>query len=389
MTLNRCKSGAGMVPRLLPLALFVIVGLALLAIVSSGTPVWAKPMLQPTEFPIITGTVNLQGRPSPPAASWSVPLDVELLCSVSTLPGLYPYSVTTDQYGQFSFTHVVSGTSTCDISVKNAHTLQNTKYSTTINAGGNVLSLGTLREGDANNDNRVSLVDFSILATSYDLGSGDPSFDARADFNENDWIEIADFSLLATNYDQSGNIPVAASRIASEEPVTLTLNLVPSHISVPMGHTFTVDIRLDPKDQPFQAVAAFLEFDPDDLEVVDEQGNPATQIADAGVLPLGMANQVDNAAGAIKFSAGTLDASPTEEFTLATIRFRAKQLNLDGSLVQFIVQDYPPKTTVSMEGEYLPLDIIDLNMRIAHKLTQLPSLIKQPLPAAVDVASSE
>jgi hypothetical protein len=383
MTLNRSRYGAGMIRRMLPLTLFVIVGLALLAIVSSGAPVWAKPMLQPTEFPIITGTVNLQGRPSPPAASWAIPLDVELLCSTSTLPGLYPYSVTTDQYGEFSFTHVVSQTSTCDISVKNAHTLQNTKYGVTINAGGNVLSFGTLHEGDANDDNRVSLVDFSILATSYDLGSADPGFDARADFNENDWIEIADFSLLATNYDQSGDIPVAASRAAGDEPVTLSLE--PSRLAVPIGHIFTVDIRLDPRGQPFQGVATFLQFDADELEVVDELGNPAAQITSAGVLPTELTNQVDNAAGIIKYSAGVLGTdSPSEALTLATIRFKAKQLNLDGSPVQFVVQDYPPRTNVAMEGAYLPLEVVDLNMRIAHKLLRLPALIKQPIPITVD-----
>jgi len=378
MMLNRSKSGMGIIPRLLPLALFVIVGLALLIIVSSGTPVWAKPMLQPSEYPIITGTVNLQGRPSPPAPPWSIPLEVELFCSISSQPGLYPYSVTTDQNGQFSFTHVVSQTSTCDISVKNGHTLQNTKYGVTINAGGNVMDFGTLLEGDANDDNRISLVDFSILATSYDLGNGDPGFDARADFNENDWIEIADFSLLATNYDRSGDIPVAAHRRVGDDPVAVTLSLDPSQTAVPAGQTFTVDIRLDPQGQPFQGVATFLEFDPDDLEVVDEKGAPATTIAGSGALPVELANHVDSVAGTIHFSAGiALDAnSPTGEFVLATIRFKAKQLNLDGSLVEFIVQEYPPRTSIATGGEYLPLESIDLNMRIAHRLKRLPTLLK-------------
>jgi len=377
MILNRSTSGTGMIPRLLPMALFVIVGLALLAIVSAGTPVWAKPMLQPSEFPIITGTVNLQGRPAAPAPPWSIPLDVELLCSTSTLPGLYPYSVTTDQNGQFSFTHVVSQTSICDISVKNGHTLQNTKYGVTINAGGNVIDFGTLLEGDANDDNRVSLVDFSILATSYDLGSADPGFDARADFNENDWIEIADFSLLATNYDRSGDIPVATRRLNGDEPVTLTLKLEPSQAATLEGQIFTVDIRLDPMAQAFHGVATFLEFDPNYLEVVDAEGNPTTTIISSGVLPAELANQVDNATGAINFSAGILGtSSPTEEFTLATIRFKAKQLNLDGSPVEFIVQEYPPRTSIAIGGENLPLDLVDLNMRIARKLLRLPTLLK-------------
>lgn len=373
MASNRSKPGIRLIPRLLPLALFAIIVVSLMVMVSTDRPVWARPMQQPPLYPSITGTVLLEGRPLPPDASWSVPLTVDLLC-----PALYTYGVTTDQYGEFSLTHVISGTSTCDIRVKNAHTLRNIKTGVVLNPGYNVHFLEVLLEGDADDDNIVTLVDFSILATTYDKGSGDPEFDGRADFNENDWIEIADFSLLATNYDVSGDIPAIMADIGSDTDVRLTMRLTPSQMTVPEGRTFTVDIRLVSKGQPFQGVAAFLTFNPAELVVVDESGAPAAKIMSTGVLPAGVANQVDNTAGTIAYSAGILGANPpAEEFTIATIRFKAKKSNLDGSPIRFIVEDYPPKTKIAAAGQYLPLDLANTQIRIARGLGKLPPIMKR------------
>ncbi len=357
------------IPRGVCAALFVLIGLLLIALLSLNAPAWARPYSADGIFPMVHGTVHLQGRPAPPAPSWSVPLAVMLECGVSTLPGVYNYSVTTDQTGHFTFTHVVSYTSTCDFRVKNPHTLRNVKYSVTINAGDNYVNLGTLREGDANNDNRVSLVDFFILATAYDTGPGNPKFDPRADFNENDWIEIADFSLLATNYDLAGDIPVSMPAAAwnASTTATVTLKLVPAYWAAPVGDVFMVDIRLNPRGQPFQGVAAFLTFNPAELQVVDALGNPASEIEDSGNLPVVIRNQADNSTGEINFSAGILEGTPpAEEFSLARIYFKAVGVNIAGSPVAFIVQDYPPKTGVTYGGYYLPLEVQDMTARLGE-----------------------
>lgn len=363
------SSGRKPIPRYVSAALFVLMGLAVIAVLSFHAPAWAHPSSANGIFPVVHGTVHLQGRPAPPAPSWSVPLAVTLECGVSTLPGVYTYDVTTDQFGTFTFTHVVSYTSTCDFRVKNPHTLRNVKYNVTINAGDNYVDLGTLREGDANNDNRVSLVDFSILATAYDTGPGHPNFDPRADFNENDWIEIADFSLLATNYDTHGDIPVRMPAAAMNDvpPITVTLKLVPAYWIAPIGDIFTVDIRMDPHGQPFQGVAVFLAFNPAELQVVDTMGNPASEIEDSGNLPVLIRNQVDNNTGEISFSAGILEGTPpTEEFSLAKIHFTVLGANLAGSPVEFVVQDYPPKTGVTHGGYYLPLEIQNMTARLGQ-----------------------
>ena len=363
--------------RLVPVAIFVVLGMSIVAFASAGTPTWASSVEFAGTLPIIEGTVHLQGRPAPPAPPWSVPLVVTLHDPGNPVPA-YTYNVTTDATGTFSVTHAVSGTYVCDIRVKNSHTLRNVKSNVTLVPDGNVLDFGTLREGDANNDNYVSLIDFSILATTYDKGSGQAGFDPRADFNENDWIEIADFSLLATNYDTHGDFPAAMTRLATDEPVTLTLKLEPSFWVVTRDEIFTVDMRLDPKAQPFQGVAAYLDFDPMELEVVDALGNPATEITPGSTLSTVIANTVDNTAGTIKFSAGVLGgATPTEEFSLATIRFKAKGINMTGSQVQFVVQDYPPKTGVTYQGYYLPLELIDLRVRIGYTRLLFPMVMSQ------------
>ena len=62
------------------------------------------------------------------------------------------------------------------------------------------------------------------------------------------------------------------------------------------------------------------------------------------------------------------------------MRFRAKRENLDGTAVQFIRQEYPPRTGVAAAGQYLPLELGDLNLRIARRLPKLPRLPEPSMP---------
>src|SRR5207244_10518773 len=45
------------------------------------------------------------------------------------------------------------------------------------------LEMGTMRAGDANNDNLIGAGDFNVLKNSYGRGIGDPGYDDRGDFN--------------------------------------------------------------------------------------------------------------------------------------------------------------------------------------------------------------
>jgi len=147
----------------------------------------------PSPTATLQGQVTLQ-RPDAPApnARWVVPLTVTVGSTV--------YSTSTDTSGYFTVSGITPGT--YDICVKNSHTLSNRRTGVTLLSGSNaVVDFGTLREGDANADDFVTILDFSILATAF----GYLPADARADFDQNGYVNINDFSLLATNFGGHGD----------------------------------------------------------------------------------------------------------------------------------------------------------------------------------------
>ncbi len=365
--------------RVVPLLLFVSLGLIIVTVTSAGSPSWSQPAQTFGTVPIINGTVAFQGRPAAPNSSWSVPVSMTIQCA--TLPDVYSFNATTDQSGHFTIdTWTIPGTSVCNLRLKNMHTLRNLKANVTLAPDGNAVNFGTLLEGDANNNNYVDLVDFSILATAFDSGSADPEFDARTDFNENDWIELADFSLLVTNYDKNGDIVAAgAANIAAasdaSESQPMTMFLKPAYYSATRDDIFALDIRLDPKAQIFNSAAAYLHFDPALLEVVDASGTPVVSITPGADLPLVLSNTVDNATGDIRLVsgiAGDPPTVPTAEFSLGTFYFRAKTGDMNLSSVSFLVQQYPPRSGVAYQGYYLPLDVLGAQLRIADTRAMLP-----------------
>ncbi len=144
----------------------------------------------------IQGKVTLQ-RPDQPAPDprWSVPLTVTV-CGT-------PHQVICDESGRFSLTGLMPGT--CDIVVKNTHTLGNIRRGHTLVLGVNAIDMGELVEGDVNGDNCVNILDFSVLRIVF------LSSDARADFNEDGIVNISDFSLLATNFARCGDIVISGA----------------------------------------------------------------------------------------------------------------------------------------------------------------------------------
>ena len=110
-----------------------------------------------------------------------------------------------DAAGNFSVPGIVPGT--YQVAVKTANTLQKI-VTTALVIGSNALAVGELAAGDADNDNAVTATDFSVLVTTFNLGSGAAGYDDRADFNGDDAVTALDFSLLATNYNTTGDSPV-------------------------------------------------------------------------------------------------------------------------------------------------------------------------------------
>lgn len=171
-----------------------VLGTAVLAVnMSTSTP-------PPAGF-TLTGHVDLQSRPAAPNPALSVQLHV-IVKPTSGGTTVFDGTRTTDLDGNFTLSNVQPGT--YNVWVKHAHTLANMEQ-VTITSADVSLNLGTLLEGDADNGNSVSLSDFSLLASSYGTSTGDPNYNASADFNADGMVQLIDFSLLASNYGLTGD----------------------------------------------------------------------------------------------------------------------------------------------------------------------------------------
>jgi hypothetical protein len=273
------------------------------------------------------------------------------------------YPTNTDQSGNFKVCDLVTGTH--DITLKNPHTLRNRLLSVTLDPLITyALNFGTLLEGDANDNNRADLFDFSLLATAYRSVPGDPNWDERADFNENDRIEIFDFSLLATNYNRQGDIVV--STLAAVEAITnpVDLGIWPPVYIAEVGEVFTLLVQAYAGEQGVDGVSLYLDFNPTLLQVVDAEGNPTDQIEGQPLLPNILYNQADNVLGQIEFHAGReLGGVPSGTFPVALIRFKA--LAPTGGTPVTFSQTLPRKTEVAFEGYSVLGNLYDGQVRTA------------------------
>jgi hypothetical protein len=164
----------------------------------TSTPTVTATFTPTPPLPTLLAHVLQQGKPAPPDPRWSVPLTLTLTLGNSS----WEYTaITTDQSGYFTVT--APSTGTFDWRVKNSHTLANSGL-VVISAGTNTVEMGLLREGDANNDNCVSIQDFNILRLTFGKAVGDPNYDPRADFNGDSSVSIADNNLLRLNYGVCG-----------------------------------------------------------------------------------------------------------------------------------------------------------------------------------------
>ncbi len=98
---------------------------------------------------------------------------------------------------------ITRGLGTVDVCVKGESTLRKCE-SGTLNTWVNGVDMGALKGGDANGDNQISGADLAILAPAYFSSTGDPDWDARADFNKDGTISGADLACMAPNYFEQG-----------------------------------------------------------------------------------------------------------------------------------------------------------------------------------------
>jgi Tol biopolymer transport system component len=330
----------------------------------------------------ISGSVRLQGRPDSPDTSWSVPLTFWVYNPGQVIPR-YEFHPTTDESGQFT---IVDGIApgAYDLQVKNIHTLSNRRENVILVSGLNLVNMCTLLEGDADDSDLVDISDFSMLAACLFKPLDSQPFCPNTDFNEDDIVDVGDFSLLNSNFFKEGPIIVSCSgaeSVLSEtrrilqvaEQADITFAIFPSVTRIPVSTIFTLDIVVSSGAQQVDAVQAFINFDPDFLQVVDEDGNPSSAIISGTDFQYEFLNEVDNTAGTINYAAGSMSSFPSGAFTLATIRFKATVGTGDTDVTFSLTS--PRETKITFEGNNLTFDVLDGRVITGYE-NYLPFIMK-------------
>lgn len=307
--------------------------LLFVALLGVETASWVTPSQSHAEFTVPTPTpstveialkVTLQ-RPNapPPNPSWAVPVHLAFYPpgDPNTISG--EWDLVLNDSGQWPGGLAVAP-GTYDVRVKNLHTLRNVKRKVVVSSAVTI-DMGTLREGDADGDNRVRSADFALLRAAYFTTAGSPGFDPRTDFDEDKRIRSSDFALLRSNYFETGDIEVGAvsavvAARASDGLVAVALE--PSTLQTAPGEVITLTLMAHAGAQPFVSIDADIRFPADVLQVVGDDGQPATQIEPLGSLAV-LVNSVDNNIGRVIYGAGEFGDPLSGDVAIARIHFRA------------------------------------------------------------------
>ena len=87
-----------------------------------------------------------------------------------------------------------------NITAVSEHTLMNVKRNVTLNDSSTSVSLGTLREGNVNNDDRVNGADYVPFSAAFLKVSPAVGYNPMADFDRNGRVNGADYVLLSGNF---------------------------------------------------------------------------------------------------------------------------------------------------------------------------------------------
>ena len=152
---------------------------------------------------MVSISVVLQGD-GRPDEGWAVPLTVKFFlpgADVLNNTAIYQFNLTTTKTANSAVgeaTGVAPGI--YDITAISEHTLMNVKRSVVISTPKTSVDLGTLLEGDANQDNIIDFGDYAILSMCWLASQSQAEFNAMTDFDRNMLINISDLRLLAANW---------------------------------------------------------------------------------------------------------------------------------------------------------------------------------------------
>lgn len=261
----------------------------------------------------LVGRVTPPARPAAPHASWRIPVSI----TVQSLSSGEPIDVTStlDSSGYFTLTGM---NGEYQIGVRGHNTLRNTLR---VIAVGEMTAadFGALRGGDSNGDNIVTLMDFSILVSTFGRCTGAASYDGRADFDGDACVTLLDFSILRSNYGASGGSAVSSSALlppmgsSGDRSAHLSINLPLTPIQ--LGGRFAATLWVETGHLPIDGAAAYLNFNSGVLQI--------TAIKPGNMLPTVIQSNFDNFAGTFNFAAGDLSGLPAGRFALASVEFIA------------------------------------------------------------------
>jgi hypothetical protein len=272
----------------------------------------------------LAGRVAYQGRGTPPASSWEDTVVVSAHLPGDPVPA-YSFDLLAGQDGSFALKEGIKP-GTYDVTVRNGHSLRNRWAN--VDLSGNAtpdLNMGTLVEGDANLDNKVSMGDFSLLSTAYGTKQGETGFNERTDFNNDLQVSMLDFSLLSTSYGQEGDVAVGAVSSSNmvrasgagdvgllEDSISLSIK---SDKTVGVNDTFTLDVNVSASaSKPVDGADVKISFNTTYLEV--------TSVAGGGSLNSEIKNTVSG--GTIWYAAGKIGGYMDTSFLLCRITLKAK-----------------------------------------------------------------
>jgi len=177
---------------------------------TTGTPTGEAPYLSGNcSFTVALPNATLQGdvsfisRGTAPDARWSEPVTVRCFEPGNLNNEIWSQTATTDNNGTFTITNLTPGT--YDIGIKNWTCLSELNTSVTLtNNSTTVVDFGTTREGDSNDSDAVTIIDFSLLAGAFGSTPAAGNWNPNCDFDRNGAVVILDFSLLAGNFGKAG-----------------------------------------------------------------------------------------------------------------------------------------------------------------------------------------
>jgi len=153
----------------------------------------------------LEGHVSFSGRGSAPCGTWIEPFVVKGFQPGNLTNELWNGTATTNNTGVFTITGLTPGT--YDIGIKNWTSLSELVTNVTLSAGVTTyVDFGTIRVGDANNDDYITISDRTLLYGGWGTGEGDPGWRPYCDFNNDGYLTISDRTLLYGNWGQSGDL---------------------------------------------------------------------------------------------------------------------------------------------------------------------------------------